>query len=188
MDIAQTDLLIQNPVIAAVKDAASLEAALLSKVTVCFLVGSTLSDLPMYCSRLKERGKNVFVHVDMIDGLRPDREGIRYVLETTRPSGMISTKPAAIKIAGEYGAAGILRIFLIDSVSFRTGLAAIRSCRPCFVEVMPGLLEDAIRELSGQMRVPIIASGFITQKEQLLRALASGAVAASTSAQSLWDL
>lgn len=188
MQTTQMDYLIQHPVIAAIKDAASLEAALFSNVKVCFIVGGKLSDLMDFCSRLKEQGKDVFIHVDMVDGLRPDREGIRFVLERAHPDGIISTKPASIKIAKEYGIAGILRIFLIDSVAFRTGLLAIRSCCPAFVEVMPGLLEDCIRDLSEQTNVPIIASGFITKKAQLMRSLASGAVAISTSKTDLWDL
>lgn len=180
------EILQSSPVIAAVKDARSLEAACLSPAKVVFLLSGSITDLPDKVQQIKRAGKRVFVHVDLIDGLKPDKQGILYISKTVRPHGIISTRPATIKLAAGCGLQGVLRIFMIDASAFHTGLQGISACHPALVEVMPGLLPGIIAKLRERVLVPIVAGGMIEESAQALVALKSGAVAISTSRESLW--
>ena len=60
------EILQSSPVIAAVKDARSLEAACLSPRRRWFLLSGSITDLPDKVQQIKRAGKRVFVHVDLI--------------------------------------------------------------------------------------------------------------------------
>ncbi len=181
------EFLSNNRIIAAVKDQKNLEKACLSPVKVVFLLFGSISDLPEKTSLLKKQGKIVYIHVDLIDGLKPDRQGIAYVAKAVRPHGIISTKPSTIKLAAELGLKGVLRIFMIDASAYNTGIHGILSCSPDLVEIMPGLLTEVVAELKNEVSVPIVAGGMIKTKTQAANALHSGAIAISTSSNKLWD-
>lgn len=180
------DILIQNPIIAAVRDDTALRLALESDTKIVFLLSGNISDLPSRVEQLRAAGRYAFVHMDLIEGLRADQQGIRYLARKVRPCGIISTKPASVRMAQQAGLRGVLRIFMIDSSAFTTGMQGIQSCHPNFVEVMPGLLTDTIRQLNAQVPCPIVAGGMIKNKQQVYAALQSGAIAVSTSLSSLW--
>ena len=63
------DLLATGPVIAAVKDADGLSAALDSEVPVIFLLGGDILTVADAAARVRKAGKRVFVHLDLVDGL-----------------------------------------------------------------------------------------------------------------------
>lgn len=181
------EILSKSPVIAAVKDQKALEKACLSPAKIVFLLFGSISDLAAKTALLKKHGKRVFIHVDLIDGLKPDKQGIAFIAGTVRPYGIISTRPATIKTAAELGLRGVLRIFMIDASAFHTGVQGIRACNPALVEIMPGLLGDVVAELGRIVSTPIVAGGMIKTKAQANAALKSGAVAISTSNQALWQ-
>ncbi len=178
----------QSQIIAAVKDKAALSAACRLSLPAAFLLFGNITDLSKNVRVLKENGKNVFVHIDLIDGLRPDWEGIRYVAERVGADGVLSTKPAAVKQAREFGLKTVFRIFMIDASAFDTGVQAVKTCGPDAVEVMPGLVYDVIAELAKSIRMPIIAGGMVKTAGQAGQALASGAQAVSTSSTDIWRL
>jgi glycerol uptake operon antiterminator len=53
---------------------------------------------------------------------------------------------------------------------------------------MPGLVTDIIKQLSELSSIPIVASGLIRSKADILSALDAGAQAISTTRPELWDL
>ena len=53
------------------------------------------------------------VHLDLINGLSA-RMCVDFIKKYTKADGIISTKPALIKHAGEIGLTSVLRLFVID--------------------------------------------------------------------------
>ena len=177
---------VKNPVIAAVKSESALLRAAECPVDTVFLLAGSLSTIAGAVETLKRKGKRVFVHVDLIDGLRPDKAGLTF-LAAAKPAGIISTKPATIKHAAALGIRGALRIFMIDAAAFQTGLSSIESCRPELAEIMPGLMPSVIGDLARQTSTPVVAGGMIKTRAQAAAALESGAVAITTSSAALWE-
>lgn len=114
-----TEVFIENPVIAAVRDEKDLEKALESKANIVFVLFGNIINIKSNCHKLKEKEKKIFVHVDMIDGLKGDSAGIEYLKECVELDGIISTKTSNIKHATQVGLYAIQRIFIIDSLSLK---------------------------------------------------------------------
>ncbi len=171
----------KGSVIAAVKDEKMLSMVCASHIEKVFLLFGNISDLPARVEQLKKNGKDVFIHVDLIEGLRADKEGLRFIAEFVKPYGIISTKTMVIRQANELGLKSVFRIFMIDASAYESGLKGIRSSSPTFVEVMPGLAFDVVRQLHKDVATPIIAGGMVKTVEQAENAFKNGATAISTS-------
>ncbi|MGI6193214.1 MAG: glycerol-3-phosphate responsive antiterminator [Christensenellales bacterium] len=180
------DTLIENPVIAAVRSPDKLDSVIASSVKVVFTLFGGIGELEEQCKRLNDAGKLVFLHIDLIDGLRPDAVGIKYVVERMKPAGIITTKGSCIKIGHELGVFTIQRVFMLDSSALKSGIQNVTSCKPDLVEILPGVCERALLMAKINMATPFIAGGFIESKEDIIAALRVGAVAVSTSCEALW--
>lgn len=174
----------KNSVIAAVRTKNEWHAALNGRAEVIFLLSGTISELPLLLREAHGKGKKLFWHLDMIDGLASDAAGVEYVAGLA-PDGIISTRGNLIKLAKGYGLCTVQRFFIVDGRSVQTALDTLHQTKPAFAELMPGLVCKAIRAFSAT-GLPIIAGGLITTPEEVKDAFAAGAYAVSTSAQLLW--
>ena len=182
------DEFICNPVIAAVRDDRQLEQAIASKAGTIFLLSGSINSMAQACSKIRLAGRICFVHADLIEGLRPDQQGMHFIAGHIQPTGIITTKPACVKWARALGLSTVQRIFMLDSTAVQDGLRNIQSCQPDLVEIMPGVSEKAIRLACEHFNRPLIAGGLISNPEEVRAALAAGALAVSTSEVSLWNL
>jgi glycerol uptake operon antiterminator len=182
------EMLLENPIIAAVRDNEGLEKAINSSLPIVFLLYGSIITVPELCERLKASGKTVFIHLDLIEGLRGDSSAVEYIKRYAAPAGIITTKSTNIRYAKQQGLLTIQRIFVIDSFSLTTGVKGINENGPDAVEVMPGIAGKIIQRLEKKINVPIIAGGLIETKEDIMEALSSGAVAISTTRDGLWTL
>ena len=182
------DEIIANPVIAAVRDSQNLEKALARPVKIVFLLSGSISTVGEQCCQLLAAGRRCFLHVDLIEGLRPDQQGLRFLAEQYQPTGVITTKPACVKWAHSLGLIAVQRIFLLDSTALQDGARHIQACRPDLVEVLPGVADKAIRMAVREFGCPLIAGGLISTREDVLAALAAGALGVSASKPELWQL
>ena len=80
-----------NPIIAAVKDEKTLREALDSEIEVIFILKSTILTIEAMVEKIKNRGKIVFVHIDLIDGMSPTVSALNFLKEKTKLDGIIST-------------------------------------------------------------------------------------------------
>ncbi|WP_026883919.1 glycerol-3-phosphate responsive antiterminator [Clostridium akagii] len=181
-------LLIENPVVGAIRNDDDLQKINISKIKIVFILYGSITSVKDICSSLKKAGKVVFVHVDMIDGLKNDQKGIEFIKEQVEPFGIITTRQNNIKHAHNLGLYTIQRIFVIDSLSLITGIKNIHAVSPNAVEVMPGIASKIIRSLEKEIHLPIIAGGLISTKKEIMESISSGAMAVSTTAHELWDL
>lgn len=185
---ALKDILIENPVIAAIRNDEELKTAEASSVGIVFVLYGSILTLDTICQRLRTAGKTVFVHADMIEGLKGDMAGIDFIRHTAEPTGIVSTRPNIIKYAKQLNMQTILRVFLLDSLSLQSGIKNILETNPDAVEIMPGIACSLINEMEKKITVPVIAGGLIVSKEQVMYSLSNGAIAISTSKVELWEL
>lgn len=182
------DEMVSNPIIAAVRDDRLIEQALASKAGTVFLLSGTINNLSTACRAIIQAGRLCFLHIDLIEGLRPDQQGLRFIAEQLRPTGIITTKPACIKWAQNLGLSTVQRIFMLDHAALQDGLRNIQACQPDLVEIMPGVSEKAIRLACEYFKRPLIAGGLVSTAEDVRLALGAGALAVSTSEAALWEL
>lgn len=180
--------MIENPVIAAVRNDEDVDKVLESNAQIVFVLYGDIMSIATICNRLNKNNKKVFVHMDLIEGLKGDAAGVRYMKEFVKPEGIISTRPATIKHANQTGLFTILRIFVVDSHSLDTGIRNIVETKPNAVEVMPGIAAKIIHELNKRVKVDIIAGGLIKDKKDVFDSLSAGAMAISTTNGELWEM
>lgn len=182
------EILIENPVVAAIRNEEDLDKAIESDAKIVFVLFGNIVDIVDICKKLKKHDKIVFVHIDLVEGLKGDSKGIEYIKKVAEPYGIISTKPTNIKYAKNLGLNTIQRIFIIDSLSLQTGIKNIQAVQPSAVEVMPGVASKIIKSLEKKIHLPIIAGGLIQTKKDIIESIGAGAVAVSTTERSLWKL
>ena len=178
------ELLQDTPVIAAVKNDEGLTKALASGSGVIFFLYGTLLTIPDLVQRAKDAGKTAFVHVDLVEGLTGRDIAADFIAVSTAADGVISTRPNLIHRAKELGLITIQRFFLLDSLSFENVLR--QSSHADVVDILPGTMPKVISRLTEQLRQPLIASGLIADKQDIIAALSAGAVAVSTTSSPLW--
>lgn len=178
------DLLQRSPVIAAVKNQEGMNKALASDCDAIFILYGTLMDIGALVAQCKQAGKMVFVHADLIDGLTARDIAADFLAETTDLDGIISTRPNLIRRAKELGLITIQRFFLIDSLSFDSVLR--QSSYADMIDILPGTMPRVIKRLCGQLHRPLIASGLLQDKQDIMGALSAGALAVSTTRDELW--
>ena len=180
------DILIKNPVIAALRNGDMVTRVLESDVKVVFMLFGSIGELERQCEKLYNAGKVFFLHVDLIDGLRPDPVGVRYIASAIKPTGIITTKGACVRMAHDAGLFAIQRVFMLDSSALRSGVQNVVSCRPDLVEILPGASAKVLSIAKQQFTLPMIAGGLINTKEDVYSALGAGVIAVSTSCEALW--
>lgn len=182
------EILERNPVIPAIKDEAGLKKVLMEESEIVFILTSNLFNVKTMVKELKEKGKIVFVHADLVDGLSNSNYALEYLVKNTELDGIISTKYTLIKAAKKLDVMVIQRFFLLDSLSLVNSLKYARETKPDAVEILPGLMPKIIKRLSSELKMPVIAGGLITDKEDIMNALGAGACGVSTTKASLWDI
>ena len=120
MDTPQLlELLADGPVIAAVKDDDGLKRALRSEAPVLFLLYGDILTIRDTVAQVREAGKRVFVHLDLVEGLSTREISVDFIARSTAADGVISTKAALTRRARELGLVAIQRIFLLDSMALK---------------------------------------------------------------------
>lgn len=183
------DLIEANPVIAAIKDDAGLEACCVCReIKVVFILYGDICTIGQIAERVKASEKIAIVHVDLISGLSGKEISVDFIRQTTRADGIISTKPALIKRAKELNLFTVLRIFVLDSLAFENIQKQMSVSKPDVIEILPGLMPKIITKVSKLVRVPVIAGGLISEKEDVVAALSAGAISVSTTNPHVWEM
>lgn len=179
-----------SPVIAAVRDEKTLSLSLESDVGIVFLLGFDLISLPEMTERVKNAGKMPVVHLDLVAGLSPREEAVRYLKEKTTAQGIITTKPNLILCAQHMGLGTIQRVFMLDGMALGTLTQQKKyGPHPDLVEILPGVLDARVlKRIGALLDVPFICGGLIHEKEDVVNALSSGALAVSASSPAVWKM
>ena len=172
-----------NPIIAAVKNMEDVtECCKHDDIRVIFILFGSI------VKTIRDAGKIAMVHMDLISGLSPKEIAVEFIKEQTEADGIISTKPSLIKKAKEMSMYTVLRVFLLDSMAFENIRQQQHMIKPDFIEVLPGAMPKIIAQISHSVKVPIIAGGLITDKEDVMGALSAGAMAVSSTNHKVWNM
>ena len=179
------EVLEENPIVAAVKDEETLEEALKSDSKVIFVLFGNIINVKALSEKISESNKIGILHIDLVEGLSSNEYALRFLKENTKFEGIISTKPPVLRNAKKLGFVVIQRVFMIDSLSkdnMKNYL--VKECDA--VEILPGILFKIIKELSLTLDKPLIAGGLISDKEDVMETLKSGATCISTTKKEIW--
>lgn len=177
----------EMPIIASVKDDAGLKDALESDCEVVFIIYGDVCSIGLIVRKVKESGKIAIVHIDLIEGLASREVAVRYIKENTSADGIISTRLGIIKSAKEMGLIAVQRFFLIDSIALESFKKQIGQYADA-IEIMPAVMPKIIKMIVSSCPAPIIIGGLISDKEDVVTGLESGAVAVSSTKRDIWFL
>lgn len=188
MNAELADLMEEYPVIVAVKSEEDLAACLACGKKVVFVLYGSVITIPGIVERLKEAGKAVFVDIDLLDGLAAREAAVDYLAQNTRADGIVSTKAPLVRRAAALGLATVYRTFLLDSMALRSLQKTSAQCGADFIEILPGVMPKLIARLAQTLEKPLIASGLLADKEDVIAALSAGATAVSSTDRAVWEL
>ena len=179
-----------NPVIAAVKSDEGLRHCLDTDIGIVFTLYGDLGSIENIVKQIKDAGKIAMVHIDLVNGMQPKEVSLDFIRNRTGADGIITTKYSLVQHAKNLELNTILRMFMLDSTSMETLDRYSRqdSVQPDIMELLPGtLLPDVIRRANQICRVPVMASGLISRKAEIMNALKNGAISISTTNETLWN-
>lgn len=183
------DIMERNPVIAAVKDEEGLEECIKANgIGVVFILFGDICNIQEIVSKIKDTGRIAMVHMDLIAGLSCKDVALDFIKSNTKADGIITTKQTLIKHAKEIGLFTVLRCFVIDSMALINIEKQSHMIQPDVIEILPGAMPKILKKISKISKVPIIAGGLISDKEDVMAALSSGAVSVSTTNPNVWRL
>lgn len=188
MKTAFIEAIEETPIIPAVKDEESLQECLKSDINVVFILFGDICNIADIVERVKAKNKLAMVHMDLIAGLGSKDVSVDFIKEHTRADGIITTKHSLAKRARELGLYAVLRFFVIDSLALSNIEKQTKEAKPDCIEVLPGVMPKVIRRICQSNRIPVIAGGLISDKEDVCNALDAGAVAVSATNSKVWFL
>lgn len=177
-----------NPIIAAVKDMSDLEICLQSEIKVIFILFGDICNIGEIVDKVKKDDNVVMVHLDLITGLSGKDVAVDYIKRNTKADGILTTKQPLIKHAKELGLYTVLRYFVIDSLALVNIEKQSKSsgAQPDLIEILPGVMPKIIHKITSVSKIPVIAGGLITDKEDVVAALANGALSISSTNHDVW--
>ncbi len=182
------DALENSPIITAIKDDEGLAHCLMSESQIVFILYGDILTIPEIVGSVKSSGKLAFVHMDLIQGLDNREVAVDFIANVTKADGIISTKAPLITRAKELGLYTIMRFFVIDSMAYDNIERQMKSVRPDVIEILPGPMPTVIRRVKTMFHQPLIASGLISDKDEVYAILDAGATSISTTNQKVWFL
>lgn len=183
------DAMMDNPIIAAVKDKEGLQRCCkCEEIKVVFVLFGDICSIGEIVDKIKETDKIAMVHLDLIGGLSSKEVAVDFIKNNTKADGIITTKATLIKRAKELSMYTVLRCFLLDSMALENIKHPQANIKPDFLEVLPGVMPKIIRKICRITKTPIIAGGLISDKEDVMSALDAGAIAVSTTKQDVWNM
>ena len=112
-----------NPIIAAVRNAEDMDAALSSDVTTIFLLNSDIFNLKSLVDTIQSRCKSAFIHIDFVEGLGNDHKAVEYLAKFIKADGIISTRGSLIRHAKDMGMFTIQRFFSLTACRIKLPLS-----------------------------------------------------------------
>ncbi|WP_018133538.1 glycerol-3-phosphate responsive antiterminator [Effusibacillus pohliae] len=176
-----------HSVIPAVRGFKELEKALSAPSDTLFLLEGELIHLRHLVEGVKRANKKIFLHLDLVKGIKEDEAAIHYLAKDIKIDGIISTRTSSLLHAKKYGLTTVQRGFLIDSQSVRTILKSAEHGKPDYIELLPSYSYPKVQEVKEGTGVQIILGGFIDRDTDLPVLFEAGAVAVSTSRSELWN-
>lgn len=173
-------------IIPGVRGFKELEKAFSAPSDTLFLLEGEIIHLRHMVESIRQTKKKVFLHLDLIKGIKEDEASIHYLAKDIQIDGVISTRTSTLLYAKKHGLKTVQRGFLIDSHSLKTIIKTAETGKPDYIELMPSFSYSKLQEIKDATGAKIIMGGFIDRAEDLPRLFDAGATAVSTSKMELW--
>ena len=182
------ELIEDNPVIPAINHMKQIDEVIALDAEVVFVLCGDIMSLPKIVKRLKDAGKTVLINIDLIDGLAGNRIAVDYIRRSAKADGIVSMKATLIVEAKRLGLMTVHRYSMMDSRSLIALKKQYQISNADVVEIMPGLMPSIIKQVNEAGPTPVIASGLVCEKQDILNALNAGAIGISTTNKECWSI
>lgn len=177
------------PIIAAINNDELLEIAKKSTCEIVYILYGNICTIADIVDQIVDAGKIAIVHLDLVSGLASREISVDFIKKYTRAAGIISTKSHLIKRGNELSLITIQRFFMLDRITYHNIKKHVRETSPDVVEMVPAgltkMLTYVMEEINGR---PLVASGLVLDKSDVMGALSAGALAVSTTNTEIWDI
>lgn len=177
----------KHPIIVSLTDMNDMKKAIDADSSIIIIINADIRTIYQVAKEVQETDKLIFVHVDLMKGLKRDSSGIEYLANHVGIDGIVTTNGNLIQTAKRLRLLTIQRVFILDSASIEQGVKSIRQNHPDAVEILPGI---AVPHIMDKIKVTIkpivIAAGLIDTKDEVQGILQKGAQGISSSAIELW--
>lgn len=179
---------LDKSIIASIIKHKDIEKALKYKdnISAVFILIGDFVNLKEIVKLFRNEGIDVYIHIEMIKGLKLDEFGIKYIKNEINPTGIISTKSNHIKIAKAIHLFAIQRFFLADYNMLDNIISTTKKSEPDAIEIMPVQTSYLFSKIKNEVDTMIISGGLVDNIESVNLALKNGAQCVSTSNISLW--
>ncbi|MBS4191881.1 glycerol-3-phosphate responsive antiterminator [Bacillus sp. FJAT-49705] len=180
----------ERNIIAAIKLPKQIDLAIKYKDNIdsVFLLLGNVQNIKEYVDVFKKENIPVYVHIEMIQGLKLDSYGLTFISKYVKPDGVITTKTNMVTKCKQHNLKTILRSFMIDSEMLKNTIEAAISLKPDILEIMPSTTTYVIKEIKKKTDIPIITGGLVDTIDIFERSLKDGAIAVSTSNSDIWKI
>lgn len=182
------EVLEDTPIIAAIKDMEGLEKCLTSDIRIIFILFGDICNIGSIVKRIKDAGKIAMVHMELVSGMSGKEVALDFISQYTQADGIITTKNTLIKYAKRLGLYTVHRYFVMDSMALANIEKQAGSFWPDAIEILPAIMPGIIKKVNSISKVPVIAGGLIADRQDVMTALGSGAVAISATSYEVWFL
>lgn len=172
---------LDQTVILAISQMKDFEKFLVSDMTYCALMDVHIGQLKYMVDAAHAKGKKVFFHMDLLQGLTNDEYGCEYSCQMLKADGVISTKAKVLSTAKKNLCLAILRLFLIDTKSLKKGIALCQAVKPDYIEVLPGFSCSLLPYIQQEIETKIMCGGLIRTAEEIQYCFQMGAHAVTIS-------
>lgn len=175
-------------VIASVTKEKQLEKVLKYKdnLKAVFILTGNFINIKEYVKLYQSHGIDVYIHVEMIKGLKLDDFGFKYIKQMIQPNGIITTKTSHVKLAKKNDIFVIQRFFLADHDMKENIINTAQVSQPDVLEMMPTITSFLIQPIQSKVNIPIIMGGLVDREAYLTQALEDGALGVSTANKEMW--
>ncbi|MBP1157394.1 MULTISPECIES: glycerol-3-phosphate responsive antiterminator [unclassified Paenibacillus] len=178
---------ITQSIVPAIRNMKDFDQLLKTDYEFLVLLNAHIAQVKPLVRRASEQGKKMFLHADLIEGLKSDEYATEFLAQEIRPAGIISTRNNVVLTAKKKGLIAIQRLFMLDTLALENSYMQLEKTKPDYVEVLPGIMPHIIREFLEETKIPVLAGGLIRTEEDVRLALEAGATAVTTSRKALWQ-
>jgi glycerol uptake operon antiterminator len=175
----------EAPCCAAVVDQLYLDLALESAAQIVFVLRGDGLGLRESISRIHAAGKLAAIHLDLVDGLSADAQGVAW-LSRSGADAIITSQGRLIPAIRREGCLAIHRVLLSRRSNLDGAMKATARAAPDIIEVLPGIVLPSIIQLLPRHGIPVLAGGFIRSRDDVRAVMTAGARGVTTSQAELW--
>lgn len=174
-------------IIPSIRKLGDLEIALKTDVQMILLTEAHIANLLDLVKLVHASRKLALINLELLGGFGKDQVGMKLLKNYYHVDGVMSTDSGKLGMAKQCGLFTIQRFFLHDSRSFETALRIIDSSRVDAAELLPAVMALSLYEkLNSISKIPLLAGGFIRDREIMKQIKACGFKGLTVSDKSLW--